>query len=108
MTATAAPQKTYLNWGNKIGYGSGDVAGNVVYAFLSAFLMIYLTDQTGLAGNVLQGRRGLGRGEVREEWGHARPAPIVAQPAGPELLEKYRVDAETFRFDITLIPTIEQ
>ena len=34
-----------------------------------------------IAGNVLQGRRGLGRGEVREEWGHARPAPIVAQPA---------------------------
>ncbi|WP_040162466.1 MFS transporter [Nigerium massiliense] len=53
MTVTAAPQKTYLNWGNKIGYGSGDVAGNVVYAFLSAFLMIYLTDQMGLNAGVI-------------------------------------------------------
>lgn len=48
-----AAQKTYLNWGNKIGYGSGDVAGNVVYAFLSAFLMIYLTDQMGLNAGVI-------------------------------------------------------
>ena len=27
-------EKKYLKWYNKIGYGSGDVAGNVVYAFL--------------------------------------------------------------------------
>lgn len=26
-------QKKYLKWYNMIGYGSGDVAGNVVYAF---------------------------------------------------------------------------
>ncbi|GAA1394736.1 MFS transporter [Luteococcus peritonei] len=54
-TTPAAPtaQKTYLTWGNKIGYGSGDVAGNVVYAFLSAFLMIYLTDQMGLNAGVI-------------------------------------------------------
>lgn len=25
-------EKTYLKWYNKIGYGSGDIAGNVVYA----------------------------------------------------------------------------
>ena len=25
-------EKKYLKWYNKIGYGSGDVAGNVVYA----------------------------------------------------------------------------
>ena len=25
-------EKTYLTWVNKIGYGSGDIAGNVVYA----------------------------------------------------------------------------
>ena len=30
-------EKTYLKWYNKIGYGSGDIAGNVVYALLSAF-----------------------------------------------------------------------
>lgn len=27
-------EKTYLKWYNKIGYGSGDIAGNVVYAYL--------------------------------------------------------------------------
>ena len=37
-------EKTYLTWVNKIGYGSGDIAGNVVYALLSAFVMIFLTD----------------------------------------------------------------
>ena len=37
-------EKKYLKWYNKIGYGSGDVAGNVVYAFLTSFVMIYLTD----------------------------------------------------------------
>ena len=29
-------EKEYLKWYNKIGYGSGDIAGNVVYALLSA------------------------------------------------------------------------
>ncbi|MFV4913477.1 MFS transporter [Microbacterium lacticum] len=52
-THAASSGKTYLTWGNKIGYGSGDVAGNVVYAFLSAFLMIYLTDQMGLNPGVI-------------------------------------------------------
>ena len=40
--------KRYLNWKNKIGYGAGDVAGNVVYAFLSTFMMFYLTDTVGM------------------------------------------------------------
>ena len=31
-----------------MGYGSGDIAGNVVYAFLSTFVMIYLTNTVGL------------------------------------------------------------
>lgn len=38
----------YLKWYNIVGYGSGDVAGNVVYAFLASFVMIYLTDTVGL------------------------------------------------------------
>ena len=42
-------EKTYLKWYNKIGYGSGDIAGNVVYAFLTSFVMVYLTDTIGLA-----------------------------------------------------------
>ncbi|MBP3568600.1 MAG: MFS transporter [Lachnospiraceae bacterium] len=41
-------QKKYLKWYNKIGYGSGDIAGNVVYAFLTFFVMMYLTDTIGL------------------------------------------------------------
>ena len=40
--------KRYLNWINKIGYGTGDVAGNVIYAFLSTFVMFYLTDTVGM------------------------------------------------------------
>ena len=49
----ASTEKTYLRWYNKVGYGSGDVAGNVVYALLSAFLMIYLTDTAGLNPGVI-------------------------------------------------------
>lgn len=41
-------EKRYLKWYNKVGYGSGDVAGNVVYAFLSTFVMLYLTNAVGL------------------------------------------------------------
>lgn len=40
--------KRYLNWKNKVGYGTGDIAGNVIYAFLSTFLMFYLTDTVGM------------------------------------------------------------
>ena len=46
-------EKKYLKWYNKIGYGSGDVAGNVVYAFLTSFMMVYLTDSVGLAAGVV-------------------------------------------------------
>lgn len=46
-------EKTYLNWYNKVGYGSGDVAGNVVYAFLSSFVMIYLTNTVGLSAGAV-------------------------------------------------------
>ena len=38
-------EKKYLKWYNKVGYGSGDMAGNVVYSFLSSFIMIYLTNR---------------------------------------------------------------
>lgn len=46
-------EKTYLKWYNKVGYGSGDIAGNVVYALLSSFVMIYLTDTAGLNAGVV-------------------------------------------------------
>ncbi len=38
-------EKRYLKWYNKVGYGSGDKA---TYAFLSSFVMIYLTNTVGL------------------------------------------------------------
>ena len=40
--------KKYLKWYNKVGYGAGDVGGNVVYAFIAFFVMIYLTDTMGM------------------------------------------------------------
>lgn len=49
----AASERRYLKWYNKVGYGSGDVAGNVVYVLLSAFVMIYLTDTAGLNAGVV-------------------------------------------------------
>lgn len=46
-------QKRYLKWYHKIGYGSGDVAGNVVYALLTSFVMFYLTDTIGLSMGIV-------------------------------------------------------
>ena len=46
-------EKKYLKWYNKVGYGSGDIAGNVVYAFLTSFIMVYLTDTVGLASGIV-------------------------------------------------------
>lgn len=46
-------EKNYLKWYNKVGYGSGDIAGNVVFAFLSSFIMIYLTNTVGLNAGVI-------------------------------------------------------
>lgn len=46
-------EKRYLRWYNKMGYGSGDIAGNVVYAFLTSFVMVYLTDTIGLASGIV-------------------------------------------------------
>ena len=46
-------EKKYLKWYNKVGYGAGDIAGNVVYALLAAFVMIYLTDTVGLHAGIV-------------------------------------------------------
>ena len=45
--------KKYLKWYNKVGYGSGEISGNVVYAFLTSFVMIYLTDTIGLNSGIV-------------------------------------------------------
>ena len=64
-------EKKYLKWYNKIGYGSGDIAGNVVYAFLTSFMMVYLTDSVGLAAGVVgtlrSEERRVGK-ECRSRW----------------------------------------
>ena len=53
-TAAAKPkEKTYLKWYNKVGYGSGDLAANMVYGLLTSFVMIYLTDTVGLNSGVI-------------------------------------------------------
>ena len=46
-------EKKYLKWYHKIGYGSGDIAGNCVYALLTSFMMIYLTDTIGLSMGIV-------------------------------------------------------
>ncbi|MCI6927192.1 MAG: MFS transporter [Butyricicoccus porcorum] len=46
-------EKKYLKWYNKIGYGSGDIAGSGVYNFLAAFVMIYLTNTIGLNPGII-------------------------------------------------------
>lgn len=46
-------EKRYLKWYNKLGYGSGDLAGNMVYAFLSSFVMLYLTNTVGLSPGII-------------------------------------------------------
>ena len=46
-------EKKYLKWYHKIGYGSSDIAGNCVYALLTAFMMIYQTDTIGLSMGIV-------------------------------------------------------
>ena len=46
-------EKKYLKWYHNVGYGSGDIAGNCVYALLTAFMMIYLTDTVGLSMGIV-------------------------------------------------------
>lgn len=46
-------EKKYLKWNNKLGYGSGDIAANCIYALLTSFLMIYLTDTVGLKPEIV-------------------------------------------------------
>lgn len=50
-------EKKYLTLINKIGYGSGDFAANMVYGLVSSFVMIYLTNtigmDTGIVGTLI-------------------------------------------------------
>lgn len=46
-------ERKYLKWYNKLGYGSGDLAANMVYGLLTSFVMIYLTDTVGLNSGIV-------------------------------------------------------
>ena len=46
-------EKKYLNMFNKVGYGSGDFAANMVYALVSSFVMIYLTNTMGMDAGII-------------------------------------------------------
>lgn len=46
-------EKKYLNLFNKVGYGSGDFAANMVYGMVSSFVMIYLTNTIGMAAGII-------------------------------------------------------
>ena len=37
-----------LSWGERIAYGLGDYAGNLVYSLISAFLLVYYTEACGM------------------------------------------------------------
>ena len=41
-------EKKYLKLYNKVGYGGGDFAANMVYGLISSFVMIYLTNTIGM------------------------------------------------------------
>ncbi len=46
-------EKKYLHLGNKIGYGGGDFAANMVYALVSSFVMVYLTNTIGMNAGII-------------------------------------------------------
>jgi GPH family glycoside/pentoside/hexuronide:cation symporter len=46
-------EKKYLNFFNKVGYGSGDWAANMVYGIVTSFVMIYLTNTVGLNAGIV-------------------------------------------------------
>ncbi len=46
-------ERRYLKWYNKIGYGSGDMAANLIYALLTNFVLIYMTDTVGLSAGIV-------------------------------------------------------
>lgn len=46
-------EKKYLNLFNKVGYGGGDFAANMVYGMVSSFVMIYLTNTIGMAAGII-------------------------------------------------------
>ncbi len=46
-------ERKYLKWYNKVGYGGGDFAANMVYGLVSSFVMIYLTNTIGMDAGII-------------------------------------------------------
>ena len=46
-------EKKYLKLYNKVGYGGGDFAANMVYGLISSFVMIYLTNTIGMDAGII-------------------------------------------------------
>lgn len=46
-------EKKYLKLGNKIGYGAGEVSGNLFNGLVSNFYMIFLTNTVGLNPGII-------------------------------------------------------
>lgn len=53
MNEVSASEKKYLKWYQKFAFGLGDVAGGGAYAFLTSFVMIYLTNTVGLNSGII-------------------------------------------------------
>ncbi|MBR1758836.1 MAG: MFS transporter [Lachnospiraceae bacterium] len=80
-------EKTYLKFGNKMAYGTGDMATNFCYGVITGFMLIYLTDTVGLnsgivgtlmiISRVLDGITDVLAGTMidrtHSKWGKARP-----------------------------------
>lgn len=76
-----------LGWGERLAYGLGDYAGNLVYSVISAFLLVYYTEVCGMnaaaaasvmaASRIFDGLSDLIMGRVvdrtHSKWGKARP-----------------------------------
>ena len=81
-----------LSWGERIAYGLGDYAGNLVYSFISAFLLVYYTEACGMnaataasvmaISRIFDGLSDLIMGRMvdrtHSKWGKARPWLIRA------------------------------
>lgn len=87
-------EKKYLKFGHKLAYGTGDLASNFCYTFVSAFILIFLTDTVGLkagivgtlmlVSRVLDGVTDVVSGTIidrtKHKWGKARFWMIITIP----------------------------
>ena len=110
----AASERKYLKWYNKVGYGSGDVAGNVVYVLLSGGgLSLAAVGPTPFSFNAsrytqeeLAARR---RNTELTPSGStvlcldAAMAGIGSNSCGPALRPRYQVDSQELGMELHLL-----